>query len=130
MRHYRNICNELNKQISKHKFDTLVAKFANPETKTSKQQWDDIKKVTGQKHHSPPSRIIDKGNIITSPRRIANIMNQEYTQIVKDTIDNIPKTNIDPIENFRKAIGNVENKLNFKQIAMHDTLLWFQGVPS
>ena len=106
--------------LSKHKFNTLAAKFLNPDIQSSKQQWDIIKKETGQIKHHPPNRILDRGYIITSPKAIANVMNQDYKQIIKDTIKDIPISIIDPIENYKKAIGEVDHKLTFRQISMHE----------
>ena len=120
IRLHRNLRNETNKQISIHKFQTLSHKFANPDLKTSKQKWNLIKDVTGQSKNNPPEIIMKENSPITSPKQIANTMNKEYVKIIKETINKIPKNDIDPIKNYKENIGEVNSKFIFKEITMHE----------
>ena len=55
---------------------------------------------------------------IRSPIEIANSMNRMFIKQVKETIKNIPKTDVDPLEHFKDKIKTPEKKLNLKQINM------------
>ena len=120
IRHYKNLRNQVNKMVSINNYKTKSSMFTDPEVVTTKQRWNLIKNLTGQSKNSPPEMILKDNEMITSPLKIANIMNKDYIKVVRDTIDAIPITNLDPIKNYKEAIGEIENKLQFKEINMHD----------
>ena len=66
--------------------------------------------------------------MFTSPTDIANTINEELIVKYKRLIKQIPKTNVDPLENYKKVTQNITTKFSIKQINMtelgqilHDT---------
>ena len=73
-----------------------------------------------------PKLIKDKGESVTSPEDIAQIINREQIAKVIRLHRNIPITNSDPITNYKQVIGDKKSKFNLKSISMNDLRTIFQ----
>ena len=85
-------------------------------------QWKAVKKILNIKPLQAPTKILDEGEIVTDPTKIAEIMNKAYIQKPIDIVNKIPETNTDPLINYKKLVRDKNQKLEFelKTINMED----------
>ena len=63
--------------------------------------------------------MMKEGNkFSTKPTGIANMLNRQYITSIRNTIQNIPQTELDPLIHYKKALGPVNSKLDLQQITM------------
>ena len=108
---------ELRKDEKEYKIESLKNK---PKDPTS--QWKAVKKILNIKQNQPPTRILNDGEIVTDPAKIAEIMNEAYIKKPMDIVNEIPKTNKDPLINYKKLVEGKKQMLSFelKTINMED----------
>ena len=108
---------ELRKDEKEYKIESLKNK---PKDPTS--QWKAVKKILNIKQNQPPTRILNDGEIVTDPAKIAEIMNKAYIRKPMDIVNEIPKTNKDPLINYKKLVEGKKQTLSFelKTINMED----------
>ena len=85
---------------------------------TSKEKWRLIKDETGQNIRKSPTIIKEGQKYFTKPREIAAALNRQYILSIRDTISKIPRTNTNPLNHYKKAIGPVDSKLEIQEINM------------
>merc|ERR1712059_87903 len=118
---YKNKRNEVVKELRKdekqYKINSLKSK---PKDPTS--QWKAVKNILNIKPVKPPTKIMDEGEIITDPIKIAEIMNKAYIQKPIDIVNKIPATKTDPLINYKKLVRGKSQELEFelKTINMED----------
>ena len=106
--------------ISKDKYISTMNTFKNIKNETSCSKWMEIKKQIKMVNKKTPVTIIENDNIHRSPISIAKAMNRLYIQEVKKTINQIPKSNIDPLVHYKAKIDTPVSKFHFKIISMSD----------
>ena len=79
LRYYKNLKNEINKQIGQERYIRKSNKF-NDEKTTPKEKWNNVKKETGQNKFENPELILEGGNHHTHPKKIAKALNRQYLQ--------------------------------------------------
>ena len=125
-RYYTNKRNKMNKNIDKAKSEYLLSKLNN-----NRQCWRDLKSYNGLNKACTPSKIMDGGRVVTSPKVIANIANQHY-------LDKISKLNKamegeirDPMALLTKLIPrNQTNIFVLGQISMRETFSMINYLPN
>ena len=117
-RHYKHLRNTANHLISRERHLRKKEKF---QTETStKQKWSMAKEETGQKIHSIPEQIREKGKVYTKPRDMAASLNRQYLANIRDTISKIPATTTNPLNLYKDAVGPVDSHLNIDQLTMFE----------
>ena len=69
--------------------------------------WGEVKKMTGKLSNVPPTLLSYGGSVVTSPLKIASIMNQFYIDKVNMICDSLPAATVNPLaafQTFRKFI--------------------------
>ena len=120
IRRFRHLRNQSHKALTKDKRDKDKQKFENIKDNDPKTQWNETKKVLGWRKSSTPKIIKNKGDTITSPQEIAQQINKD--QILKNLHINIPSSNIDPIENYRKLIDKKKSNLKLSRCKSSEML--------
>merc|ERR1712240_269665 len=96
-REYKNYRATINKQIDRQKQEYINKKLDN-----SEDRWKTLNKINNKSTFTSPRSIIHKDSIITNIQEICNIANDYYISSIKKLRDNIPQTNVTPIEILKK----------------------------
>ena len=118
---YKNKRNEVTKELRKDEKEYKIESLKNkPKDPTS--QWKAVKKILNIKQNQPPTRILNDGEIVTDPAKIAEILNEAYIKKPMDIVNEIPKTNKDPLINYKKLMEGKKQTSSFelKTINMED----------
>ena len=70
----------------------------------SEQTWRTVKSWLNWGSSGPPTQLVCDGKIVSSPSRIANIMNNFFTDKVKSLRNKIPAERSDPLSKFKEAM--------------------------
>ena len=114
---YKHIKNEVNRLIAKEKFEKTCEKLQN-ENEGTNQKWKTLKKITGQTKNTTPQVIIEEKTNHTSHTNMANALNRLYIQKIRKITKNMGETNLNPLDNYRKSVGQVDSTFTFKLISM------------
>merc|ERR1712243_510272 len=87
----------INKQIDRQKQEYINKKLDN-----SKDRWKTLNEINNKSTFTSPRSIIHKDSIITNIQEICNIANDYYISSFKKLRDNIPQTNVTPIDILKK----------------------------
>ena len=103
---YRHKRNLTQKNIKNKKREYLQEKFS-----TLKDKWKFLKKYTNSNKQAPPDKINLHGEIITSPRILAQITNEFFIKKIENIRKSFTWTKVTPIEILTKLIPRSENEL-------------------
>ena len=81
-----------------------------------KEQWKVAKSALGWEKNLSPKVIIDQGNILTAPVKIANAINKGFIERNIKLHRSIPQTNTDPLENYAKITEGKNLRFRLKTI--------------
>ena len=115
---YKQQRNYTNRIITNQRHNRKKEKFKSD--LSAKQKWSLVKDETGQQSHPIPQQIKENNRTHTKPREMASAMNRQYLTLIRQTIQNIPQTEVNPLDIYSKALGNITTKLNINQINMSD----------
>ena len=104
------ITNDRNNDTKKVIYDNI---------KNPKKLWQQAKKELFGNDIKQPERIIDNGNLIKGSKNVANSFNRFFIKKVKNIINEIPRSQIDPMSFYRQHVPNLSNQFNFKNISMY-----------
>merc|ERR1712243_427621 len=96
-REYKNYRATINKQIDRQKQEYINKKLNN-----SEDRWKTLNEINNKSTFTSPRNIIHKDSIITNIQEICNIANDYYISSIKKLRDNIPQTNVTPIDILKK----------------------------
>lgn len=100
-----NVTTKLHNEYTQQDKNALDSKKNNPA-----ELWANAKRLSGWESRSTPRRIISQGRHHDSPKDIAHILNQEYISRAEDIADSIPKTDLNPMDNYRRMLkGKILN---------------------
>ena len=88
---------------------------------TSKNMWNTIKSLAGQNMIMMPRTILDNGEQISSPKVIADHMNEFFINKVEETRDNFEEPKITAIDILKKLIQKPETKFKLKETTIEKT---------
>ena len=116
-RKYRHEKNALNKKIDDAKTGYLKYKIGHP-----KKGWKVLNEFKGNLKAHPPSKLIHKNKLVSSPQAIANIQNQFYIDKIAEIRNTFKKSDISPIKILEKLRPKVKNKMLIPPITIIKTL--------
>ena len=116
-RNYRNTRNRCHKMLTKDKKKFIEKKF---EEEKSKDMWDTTKKILDWDKKQSPTILVKNGQAITAPQKIANTLNLQILEKASKTIQKIPKSQVDPLENYSKIMGDKTCTFSIKSISLTD----------
>merc|ERR1712240_850711 len=96
-REYKNYRATINKQIDRQKQEYINKKLDN-----SEDRWKTLNEINNKSTFTSPRSIIHKDLIITNIQEVCNIANDYYISSIKKLRDNIPQTNVTPIDILKK----------------------------
>ena len=79
-----------------------------------------MKSETGQADFTTPEMIIENGDQITAPAKIASALNRQYLQKIRKLVNDLPPPSIDPMDHYTKTIGENKSSFTFEQINMNE----------
>lgn len=118
-REYRNIRNEVTKRLHKEYRDQ-DEKHLNPKNNSPAQLWMNAKILSGTAQKSTPRRLLHRGEHFDKPEVMANILNEEYIRRAEEILNEIPKSDTDPMINYNKMLNGRQLKMSLKTISMAD----------
>ena len=86
----------------------------------SKEKWKAAKSETGQTRHISPKYILEGDKCYTKYREIAHSINRQFLSQIRKTKENIPPSQINPLDAYRCSIGPNSSIFNIQQISMND----------
>ena len=117
IREYKHTKNEVNRLIAKEKFERTRNELQN-EDEGMNARWKTVKKITGQTKNSTPQVIIEGMVHHTNHLQMANALNRSYIQKIRKLTQNMEPTRTNPLESYRKSVGQVDKTFTFKQISL------------
>ena len=66
--------------------------------------WGEVKNLTGKLSNVPPTLLSYSGSVVTSPLKIASIMNQFYIDKVNMIHDSLPADTVNPLAEFQRLV--------------------------
>ena len=114
---YRHEKNTLNKKIDEAKTIFLKNKLGHPS-----KGWKVLNEFKGNSKAHPPSKLLHKNKLISSPKAIADIQNQFYVKKIKEIRKSFSKSDISPIKILEKLRPRVKNKLHIPPITISKTI--------
>ena len=120
--HKRNI---LYKDIDKAKTSFIKSRLTN-----NRHGWKEIKKYNGIEKAVTPSRISHQGQIVTSPKVIAEIANSHYINKVINLAAPMETERRDPVKLLNKVIPRSTNCFKLKYISMRETFQIIRKLPN
>ena len=79
---------------------------------------ENCKKLTGQSKNSTPQVIIEGMVHHTKHLQMANALNRSYIQKIRKLTQNMQPTATNPLDSYRKSVGQVDHTFTFKQISL------------
>ena len=121
IRLYKTLRNRSHKLISTDRKKFISKKFTDAE-RDPKKLWEITKNTIGWTKNSSPNTISFQGKTYHKPKEIANIINHQ--QILRNIRlhRNVPKTQTDPMTNFKKLTENKKLKFELKQISIRQLM--------
>merc|ERR1712240_733827 len=105
-REYKNYRAAINKQIDRQKQEYINKKLNN-----SEDRWKFLNEINNKSTFTSPRSIIHKDSIITNIQEICKIANDYYISSIKQLRDNIPQTNVTPIDILKKIYQRSQETL-------------------
>ena len=99
----------------------------------SKKQWKNVKKTLGWIKQTNPTLIVEDGKTKTTPKDIANSLNYNMVKKNVNLYRDIPKTDTDPYENYKKLVKDKKMSFKLESITMSQlrtTLRKMRSTPS
>ena len=90
------------------------------EDEKSKDMWDTTKILLDWDKKPSPTTLVKNGQAITAPQKIANTLNTQILSKASSTIQKIPKTLVDPLDNYSKVIGDKTCSLQIQPISLSE----------
>ena len=106
---YKKLRNKATKQLKIEKSSWQKNKLELCSNDSGKL-WSNVKGWLNWSSVSSPTKLFNEGSIETSPRRLATIMNNFYINKVNQIRENLPYSNIDPLQQLRQ-MRNGSNSL-------------------
>ena len=104
IRNYKNIRNNVNRLISREKYQKKVAKLQGPEMSNT-LKWKVLKQETGQMNFSSPQGISEGKNMHTSHKDMANSLNRQYLGRIRKLVTDMGEQHHDPLKDYIKSVG-------------------------
>ena len=92
--------------------------FLKTKNSFSKKQWAKVKKTVGWKKFSSPSIIIKDGHTKTTSKEIADSLNVNMIKKNIRIFRDIPKTEVNPLENYKKLVQGKKPNFKIEHISM------------
>ena len=83
---------------------------------TSTNLWKSIKRWLNWKSAGPPSQLFSDGVLIKTPEGLATTMNRFFINKVERLRQNIPNSNIDPLQVLRESMEAKQTFRNYVHI--------------
>ena len=103
--YYKNLKNTVTSSIRKEKRkweqEKLNSSRNNPDV-----LWKNVKSWLSWGNSGPPSKLIDNGTLVTSPKKLAETMNKFFVQKVKKLKESIPSSNKNPCSKLRESMAS------------------------
>ena len=108
----------MNNVISKEKFKNTYKMFHNNMDSDINSKWKLIKEQTDMSTHENPTSIIENEHRISKTFPMVNAINRLFLKQIKETVAEIPLSNIDPLDHYKEKITSPNQKFFFKKISM------------
>ena len=112
---YRSLRNLVTKRIKAEKHRWQKLKLIQCDT-GSRKIWSNVKGLLNWAKVLSPSKLFYEGVIVTSPWKLASIMNEFYIQKVIKIRENLPISNKDPMEKLRQLRKNKCSVFSLKTV--------------
>ena len=104
-RAYNRLKYRFQKKMTQNKKKRMKARIENKKTMFKEVQ----RKI--EKKTEVPTSIVDNGNVITSPQKLANLFNEFFQNKTEGIVRNFQPSGTDPIEMLSKLIPNPKRNL-------------------
>ena len=115
---FRNLKNRTNRKLSADKKKYINDKLS--DENNEHDRWNNTKEILGWKSRAQPALIMDRGKNVTNPKLIANAINHSLIAKVAKIIRETPKTQVNPIFNYKKVIGEKKCKLELHPVGTNE----------
>ena len=113
---FRCLRNQVGKLIKKSKRIYYLEKITN-----KMKMWSSLKELAGQDKITTPRTIIHEGDTVTSPKELAEILNNHFIETVKTTREEFPDPRMSPIEILEKTMPRPDTTLKIKETTVEKT---------
>ena len=112
---YRKLRNKVSKKVKIEKSDWQRRKLDNCSGSPSKV-WKNILGWLNWTSSSSPSKLYFDNSVVTSPARMANVMNNYYINKVNDIRSALPPPSVDPLGPLKRMMYGCPTNLNLKPV--------------
>ena len=112
---YRKLRNKVSKKVKIEKSDWQRRKLDNCSGSPSKV-WKNILGWLNWTSSSSPSKLYFDNSVVTSPARMANVMNNYYITKVNDIRNALPPPSVDPLGPLKRMMYGCPTKLNLNPV--------------
>ena len=115
-RQYRQLRNRANQSIKNDQHKYLTAQI---EDKGPMTMWGEVKRITGKVTNGAPTLLSYGGSIITSPAKIAMVMNTFYIEKINKIRASLPPATVNPLDALKRLISgkNLKNTFSIKPVS-------------
>ena len=118
-RSYRILRNRVTQSIRNDKFNFASETLKD---KDPQKRWAEVKRLTGVVKTGPPTLLNIGGEVVTSPKRIAEGMNKFYIDKVTKLRKEMPQSALDPAEGLSKLMAGrgLDGKFSFQPVSRRE----------
>ena len=113
---FRKLRNRATKSIRKNKMSWQKKKLVQSENDPRKL-WKNILGWLNWSSSGSPTKLYHEGQIVTSPPRLANIMNNYFVTKVIKIQENLPTQTDDPLKTLKKVMKNKNTVFSFEAVS-------------
>ena len=104
-REYKNVRNTATNSMRKDKTSWEKNQLDNLQNSPT-DLWRNVKGWMGWKNSGPPTQLVYKGEMVTSPQGLADSMNAFFIGKVEGLIENLPQASGDPLKTLKRLMEN------------------------
>ena len=113
---YKTMKNQVSKIIEKMKRSYYMGKM-----KRIRSMWGTIKELAGTKEITTPRTLITGGKQVTSPKEMADTLNEHFTEKIEEIRRKFTRPKMDPIMLLKKLLPRPETKFVLTEISIEET---------
>ena len=122
LREYRNLRNRVNNLLKSDK-KNWESNHLDHACNSDADLWKNLKDLVKWKNSGPPSQLFHNGELHSSPKKIAAVMNEFFITKVKSLLSNLRPSDSDPLQYLRKYMANKSSKFQLRQVHPDEVLM-------
>ena len=121
LREYKNLRNRVNNLLKSDKKNWEKAHLDHVSNSDS-DLWKNLKDLVQWKNGGPPSQLFHNGELHSSPKRLAKMMNEFFINKVKNLLSNLQPTDSDPLRYLKRYMSGRNAKFQLRQVHPDEVL--------